>query len=288
MKKKRNTGLNLTGNHLLLIVTAVCFLLIGVSFFTESSFAPLRFFAGITVVPMEKGLNTIGTWIQDKADNYETLQQVQAENQQLQQKVDELTIENDSLQEDKYEMQRLQELYKLDQSYQDYSKIGAHVISKDSGNWFSQFVIDKGSDDGIAVDMNVIAGNGLVGIVTDVGSNWASVRSIIDDSSNVSAMTLSTSDICLVAGDLTQISEGTIKFSDMENNDNDIKVGETIVTSYVSSKYLSGIVVGYISQIKVDPNNLTRSGLITPAVDFKHIQDVLVITDLKATQNSAD
>ena len=136
--------------------------------------------------------------------------------------------------------------------------------------------------------MNVIAGSGLVGIVTDVGSNWASVRSIIDDSSNVSAMTLSTSDICLVAGDLTQISEGTIKFSDMENNDNNIKVGETIVTSYVSSKYLSGIVIGYVSQIKVDPNNLTRSGLITPAVDFKHIQDVLVITDLKTAQNSAE
>ena len=147
MKKNGNTGFNLAGNHVLLIVTAVCFILIGVSFFTESSFAPLRFFASITVVPMEKGLNTVGTWILDKADNYETLQQVQTENQQLQQQVDELTAENNSLQEDKYELQRLQDLYKLDQSYQNYNKVGAHVISKDSGNWFSQFVIDKGSDD---------------------------------------------------------------------------------------------------------------------------------------------
>ena len=57
-------------------------------------------------------------------------------------------------------------------------------------NWFSTFTIDKGSKDGIAADMNVMAGSGLVGIVTEVGPTWAKVRSIIDDSSNVSAMVL--------------------------------------------------------------------------------------------------
>ena len=69
----------------------------------------------------------------------------------LQARVDELVTENNYLQEEKYELERLQELYKLDQSYADYEKTAAHVIGKDAGNWFSSFTIDKGSIDGIKV-----------------------------------------------------------------------------------------------------------------------------------------
>ena len=192
-----------------------------------------------------------------------------------------MMIENNNLQEDKYELERLQELYKLDQNYAEYEKVAAHVIGKDSGNWFSTFTIDKGSKDGIEVDMNVIAGNGLVGIVTQVGPTWATVRSIIDDSSNVSGMVLSTSDKCIIRGDLSLINSGRIRFEQMENNDNVVEIGEQIVTSYISDKYLQGILIGYVSEVSVDSNNLTRSGYITPVVDFKNLQEVLVITKTK-------
>ena len=217
----------------------------------------------------------------DMSDNFQTLKQVQKENKTLQEQVDELLIENNNLQEDKYELERLQELYKLDQNYAEYEKVAAHVIGKDSGNWFSSFTIDKGSKDGIEVDMNVIAGNGLVGIVTQVGPTWATVRSIIDDSSNVSGMVLSTSDKCIIRGDLSLINSGRIRFEQMENNDNVVEIGEQIVTSYISDKYLQGILIGYVSEVSVDSNNLTRSGYITPVVDFKNLQEVLVITKTK-------
>ena len=156
------------------------------------------------------------------------------------------------------------------------------MIGKDSVNCFSTFTIDKGSADGIEVDMNVLAGSGLVGIVTEVGPTWAKVRSIIDDSTNVSGMVLSTSDTCIVSGDLSLMSSGQIAFDQMENNDNVVAVGDQIVTSYISDKYLQGILIGSISEINVDSNNLTRSGYIIPAVDFKNIQEVLVITTTKA------
>ena len=87
--------------------------------------------------------------------------------------MDQLTTENSNLQEEKYELDRLQDLYKLDQTYAEYPKVGARVIGKDSGNWFSTFTIDKGSNDGIKVDQNVLAGSGLVGIVTQTGPTWA-------------------------------------------------------------------------------------------------------------------
>ena len=75
----------------------------------------------------------------------------------------------------------------MDQTYADYEKVAANVIGKDAGNWFSVFLIDRGSNDGISVGMNVLADGGLAGIVTQVGPNYAKVRSIIDDNSNVSA-----------------------------------------------------------------------------------------------------
>ena len=81
---------------------------------------------------------------------------------------------------------RLKQLYKLDENYSDYKKIGAHVIADNGTNWFSDFIIDKGSKDGIKKNCNVLAGSGLVGIVTEVGPHYARVRALIDDASNVS------------------------------------------------------------------------------------------------------
>ena len=77
------------------------------------------------------------------------------------------------------------------------------------------------------------------------------------------------------------MKEGRIPFEQLANNDSVIEVGEQIVTSHISSKYLPGILIGYISEIEVDANNLTRSGYITPAVDFQHLQEVLIITSTK-------
>ena len=237
--------------------------------------------ANYTIIPMQKGISYAGRYLSDLSDNFQTLEEVRSENEKLQSRVDELTIDNTRLRQEQYELERLRELYQLDENYSDYEKIGAHVIANNGSNWFNDFTIDKGSNDGIKVDCNVLAGSGLVGIVTEVGPDYARVRSIIDDSSNISAMILSTSDICMVTGDLQLAADGRIRFENLPNNDNEIQVGEQVVTSHVSSRFVQGLFIGYISEIKVDSNNLTRSGYITPAVDFSNLQEVLVITTTK-------
>ena len=279
---KKNNQTSAANRYLLLGLSLFCILMMVLSSFSDKVSGPFKVFANYTVIPLQQGINQIGGWLGDMSDNFETLQQLRTENEKLQEQIDTLTTENSNLQEERYELERLRELYQLDQNYSDYEKTAAHVIGKDSGNWFSTFTIDKGSDDGIAVDMNVMAGSGLVGIVVDVGPSWAKVRSIIDDSSNVSGMVLSTSDRCIVSGDLSLIDEGQIRFEQMENNENQVSVGDQIVTSYISDKYLQGILIGYVSEVTVDSNNLTRSGYITPAVNFKDLQEVLVITTTKA------
>ena len=137
--------------------------------------------------------------------------------------------------------------------------------------------------------MNVLAGSGLVGIITEVGPNYAKVRSIIDDSSNVSAMMPSTGDNFIVTGDLKNMSKTmTISFSGLRDPDNEIKVGDPVVTSYVSDQYQQGILIGYITTIEDGANNLTKVGTITPVVDFEHLEEVLVITKLKEIESETE
>ena len=280
MKKKNQ--MSHTNRYILLGFSIFCVLMMVLSSFSDKVGGPFKTVANVTVIPLQQGMNQIGGWMGDMKDNFSTMKQLKSENKKLREQVDALTTENNYLQEERYEFERLQELYKLDQNYAEYETTAAHVIGKDAGNWFGTFTIDKGSKDGIEVNMNVLAGSGLVGIVTDVGPTWAKVRSIIDDSSNISAMAISTSDTCIVSGDMALMGTGQIAFSQMENNDNVVAVGDQIVTSYISDKYLQGILIGSVSEVNVDSNNLTRSGYITPAVDFKNIQEVLVITTTKA------
>ncbi len=279
---KRKSKHSFPTRYLLLILTGLCVLVMFVSFTLNLSGGPLNTVAGYVFTPMQKGINSVGTWFISRADELKSLKAVMQENEELQAKVDELTTELNTIKLEQYELDNLRELMQLDQKYPSYDKVAARIIGSDTSNWFNTFVIDKGTNDGIEKDMNVIAGSGLVGIVIDVGPDYAKVRSIIDDASNVSGMTLSTTDRCIVTGNLESMNENqVIEFSNLNCEENAVGTGEQLVTSNISDKYLEGILIGYISSIERDSNNLTYSGTVTPAVDFKHLQEVLVILDKK-------
>ena len=281
IKKKRNK-FTLPGKYLLMILSAVCVILMIVTFRTDLFEGPLRAAAGYVVVPFQKGIASVGGYMYDRAEEMGQLKAVLEENQKLKEQVDELTMENAQLQQDKYELASLRELYDIDKATSDYEKMGARVIASDSSNWFYSFTVDKGSDDGIQVDMNVLAGSGLAGRVVSVGPNYARVLSIIADNSNIYGTVLSTSANLMVSGNLQSVmSDGVIRFDQLSDKEDKVSEGDKVVTSNISSKYLSGIPIGFISSINTAPNNMTKWGYITPAVDFQHIQEVLVIMELK-------
>lgn len=278
---RRKSKFTLPSKYVLLVVSVLCVVMIVLTFTMNVTTGPVKAISGYVFVPIQNGMNQVGSYFSGQSDKFKTLKELQKENSQLKSKVDELGVENNTLQQDKYELDRLRKLYELDQKFPGYHKVAARITGKDPGNWFSTFVIDKGSDDGLVADMNVIAGSGLVGIITEVGPNWSTVRSIIDDSSNVSGMVLSTSDTCIISGSLRLMNDGIIQLSELSDTNNKVNVGDKILTSHISDKYLEGILIGYIKDLKTDSNNLTKSGTITPVVDFKHLEEVLVITDLK-------
>ena len=267
--------------YVLVILTVLCLALMILTLFTDVVSSLLSGIGGYTIVPFQNGLPQVGTGFTKQMENLRQVKTVLSENEALAERVAELEQENNQLTIDRYELTELRQLYALDEEYSSYEKIGARVTGKDPGNWYSVFVIDKGTDDGVKLDMNVISGGGLVGIVTKVGPNWAQVRSIIDDNSKVSASVLSTADNLIVAGNLKQMEHGDIDFGQLLDNADRVTVGDKVVTSDISDRYLPGITIGYISQIQMDPNNLTKSGMLTPIVDFEHLDIVLIITQVK-------
>ena len=279
---KRKSKFVLPPRYILMILTGVCVIAMLVSFTFNISGGPLHTVAGYVFVPMQEGINTVGTWMNSQAEKFRNLKEVTAENEALKEQVDKLTAELNTTNLEQYELENLRELFELDQKYPSYEKVAANVIGKGGSNWFSTFTINKGTNDGIDVDMNVIAGSGLVGIVTEVGANYATVTSIITDTSQVSGMVSTTSDNLIVNGSLKNMNENmVIEFSNLNDSDNEVGIGDPVVTSYISDQYQQGILIGYISTMETDANNLTKSGTITPAVDFEHIEEVLVILDKK-------
>ncbi len=266
--------------YMLSILTVICAVLICITFFTDKATKPIKNALSYVIVPLQSGVNNIGLWISDSEQRFKTLEELIAENEELKKQNALLTEQNNKLIQDGYELDRLREMYALDKQYDEYEKVGAKVIAKETGNWFHSFTVDKGYNDGIKKDMNVISGGGLVGIVTDVGPNYSIVRSIIDDTSYVSGMVINTGEICAVKGNMKLYSQGLIEVTNFKASAL-VKDGDCIVTSNISDKYMQGILIGYIKDVKVDANNLTQSGYITPVVDFEHIQEVLIITELK-------
>ena len=282
---RRRNKFSIEPKYILVFFLILCLILIITSYKFKESYAPFRGAVGNVVTPMQKGINSVGRFFSDKTDMFKSMKELAAENERLQDELNSVNYDNKILQQEKYELSELRKLYNLDEKYASYPKVAARVIDKDPGSWYNIFKIDKGSNDGLAVDMNVLAGDdsggGLVGIITEVGKNWAKVRAIVDDTSRVGSMMLSTNETCIVRGNLTLEDEGILEFSELENSGSDIQIGAEVVTSYLSDKYHQGILVGYVKEINVDSTNSTRSGYITPAVDFSRLETVLVITELK-------
>ena len=277
-KKEKFT---IPAKYWMLAVLVICGILLLVTFLVDIPNAPANVVVGYTIVPMQKGVTAVGSFFVQRKEMLTTIAELQKENEDLRAEVNSLTDENIQLKQDKFELLSLRELLDLDKQYSEYEKVGARVIAGGTGNWFDSFTIDKGANDGLDVDMNVMSGSGLAGRIVSVGPNWARVLSVIDDTSNVSAQVLSTSDRLIVSGDLESMKENHIRFTDLYDEDDKVAVGDKVVTSNISDKFLAGILIGYISSIESDPNNLTKSGYITPAVDFKHMSEVLVVTESK-------
>ena len=268
----------LKSKHVLGLMTLVCISAMVTALSAGISTAPLSEAASLIIVPFEKSVTGMSRAFENMRERFQEKEALIIENEALKAEIESLTAQNNTLIQNALEYERLRQLFDLGENYSEYPKIAARIISKDPGNWYDTFMINKGSRDGLRVNNNVIADRGLVGIVTEVGKTWATVRSIIDDSSAVSAMTVSSQDNFVVHGDLELIDEGKLRFEQLYDLEDVVTAGERVVTSNISENFVEGLFIGYINEVVQDSNNLTKTGTIVTPVDFSHLKDVYVIT----------
>ncbi len=188
-----------------------------------------------------------------------------------------LKLEVSSYSEQAAENERLVSLLGASEHYTAYSPVYARVIAREPGPWFGSFTIDVGTLDGITADMAVVTGDGLVGRVTTVGLNSATVVSIIDASSSVACLIQRTRDNGVLHGVTTDTSTEAACYVYYLPSSSDAAITDKVITSGVDSKYPKGLEIGVVTEVSHSGDSTDKYIVVSPSVDFKHIEEVLVL-----------
>ena len=155
----------------------------------------------------------------------------------------------------------------------------AKVIGKSSGVWFDIITINVGRNQGVELGQPVICGDGLVGKVTDVGANWCKVTTLIDSTFTVASMVERTRDNCMVRGVFsTSNASGELELYYLPTDLTDLTPGDVLLTSGLGGNYPKGIRIGTVKEVMLDSDPSGINAIVTPAVDFLHLEEVMVIT----------
>lgn len=175
------------------------------------------------------------------------------------------------------ENERLRSLMENYEKYSQYDPIFARVIGKDTGNWFNNFTIDKGSANGIVENMTVMSADGVVGRVVEVGLDYAKVMAIIDGSSGVAALIERNRDNGVVRGMVDDTTGDTLLQMNYLPDINDVRTGDTVLTSGLDGVFIKGLPIGTVTQISRQSSGLMQYVVITPFADFEHIEEVILL-----------
>lgn len=202
----------------------------------------------------------------------------------LEAQVAEMSEENRTAQSALEENQRLRDLLDLRQARADFVFESASVTGRSSTSWASTLTISKGSSSGVERDMCVVTENGyLVGVVTDVGPNWATVTTLIDPDTSMGAMVVRTEDAAILSSDLDSMSQGRCRLTYLDSGAT-LAEGDTVVTSGLGGVYPSGITVGTVLEEGYTISGMERYAVVAPAADLGGLRQVFVIKDFDVVE----
>lgn len=230
------------------------------------------------MTPLRSGVNGLVRQAEKLYSYIFRYEALEAENEALKEELAELRRSvraTDALQR---ENKRLSDLAGLKQEREDFKLVSAYIITWDSNDWSSSFTINKGSNSGIAVDMVVITAQAeVVGLVTEVGSNWATVTTVLDSSLEISANMASSGYSGMVQGAYTTGSEGMLRM-DYLPTDAVIRNNDQVVTAG-STLYPRDLILGYVVNAGFNETGVAKYALLTPAANFDDLEQVFVLED---------
>lgn len=232
---------------------------------------------GTVFTPVKSVATHIGNSVEKFFRTFADYDKLKSENETLKAENDDLTVRLEKSYHLETENERLRNLLSLTEKLPEYNKTEATVVSVSDDKVSSVFTINKGSLSGIKEKDVVIASEGLVGYVRNVGVNWATVVTILDPQVAVGAFLPRTELVAMTEGHRELKGDGLCRLSYLENTSL-INRGDTVVTSGLGGLYPEGITIGKISEITVSDNGLSQYGIITPSVDFSSLRYVYVLS----------
>ena len=227
---------------------------------------PVRTGASRLTDGAEKIYNYIFSYDSLEAEN-EALKSQIAQMEDAARQVDALTLENE----------RLRDMLDLRTGHYDYQLVDGYIISWDSGDWSSTFTINQGSRAGIKENMCAITANGeLVGLVSEVGPNYAVVKSVMDSSLEISASISSSGYNGMVKGGYIDELPNMLRMNYLASNAS-IHIKDQVVTTG-STVYPRGLVIGSVVDAGYDDTGVAKYAIIDPAVDVNELEQVFIIT----------
>jgi len=263
----------------MILISVICLASLFLQYFSRADAVSFTTIAGAVIVPFQNGVNAIGSLIYNSEQEKISLQEAKEEIENLKKENELLKAQIWDSSSLEIENSELRELLEAKKRYADYEMTYAQVIGQNGANAFYRLTINKGSLDGIKVNMNVVNADGLVGIVTQVGLNYSIVTTIVEDNMSVSAMTKNGHEKCVVTGSVSKEGLGKMVLTNVSDSINFNK-DSSLVTSTISDKYLPNIPIGTAFDMKQNIDGITQSGYLTTAVDFTNINHVLVVTTM--------
>ena len=246
----------------------------------ENNMTGTESIVGTVIAPFQRALYSATDAVADFFVRVFGSSPLEAENLELKAKVAELEGQLQDLEETKQENERLRELLNYDTETEDIEFVTAKVIGRDPNHWYSTFLINLGISDGIEVDMPVVNGDGLIGRVIETGATWSKVMPIVDSSSGVSGIVERTRDNGILNGTLSAGAEEALLSLGNLPLDADLIPGDTVITSGIAGVFPKGIPIGRVTEVSQSGDGMRNQAVVTPYVDFTHIEEVLIITSI--------
>ena len=263
---------------LLIFIALVASVLIGVGK-QKLGVDPLSNVWNTAAAPVRSGINAVINWAEGLYDYVFHYQDMEQEVSELRRKVARLENQVRQGQEASRENEQLRALLQLQEKRRDFIFESARVSARGTQGWDSTLTISKGSSAGVKVNDCVITETGaLVGVVSQVGLNWATVDTVISPNIELGALSTRANVSGILEGELSSMQQGLVKLSYLPL-DCDLRPGDEVLTSGKGEVYPSGLVVGSVEQVQTDLSGMSRFALIRPAVELGRLIEVFVIKE---------
>lgn len=263
---------------IVLSLAVVIAVILSVMAYFSTSAAPLPNVAGIIASPFRSAGAAITETVSGWVDYFTEFDALKEENEQLKLEIAEMETAIRQAEKDSEENERLRKLLDLREQRRDLHFESARIVESDSSNWESVLTVNKGTTQDVAVGDCVVTETGyLVGVVTDAGLNWSTIRTILDSDTSIGATVFRSGQNAVAQGDFALMGQDRLMLNYL-GADPDVVAGDLIVTSGLGDYFPSQLVIGTVESVSTGDDGLAQYAVITPSVSLDDLTQVFIVT----------